>query len=161
MSAPGGRSHTDRFSFNQHPPAFLIKKRRNEPNFPLGLTRSSGWPANWPPPQMGVISRAEQKTAKRRYAVSPLPSPATRSAPTAAGRSISRIQALCFFIAAGCLFAQAQAPPLTFDVASIKPSAETRGTFTQFRPGGGLRLESQKGPVEMLVIDRAEKPREN
>jgi uncharacterized protein (TIGR03435 family) len=25
----------------------------------------------------------------------------------------------------------------------------------------GLRLESQKGPVEMLVIDRVEKPSEN
>jgi bla regulator protein blaR1 len=50
------------------------------------------------------------------------------------------MKALCLLAAAGCLFAQNAAAPLTFDVASIKPSAEIRGTFTRYLPGGGLQV---------------------
>jgi bla regulator protein blaR1 len=46
------------------------------------------------------------------------------------------MKALCFFTVAGCLFAQSA--PLSFDVASIKPNAESRGMFFRFLPGGGL-----------------------
>jgi hypothetical protein len=44
-------------------PAPCSTKRRNEPNFPLARTRRSR--------QIGVISRAEEKTAKRRHTVTP------------------------------------------------------------------------------------------
>jgi uncharacterized protein (TIGR03435 family) len=41
-----------------------------------------------------------------------------------------------------------------------EPGADTAGPtlFTAIQEQLGLRLESQKGPVEMLVIERAEKP---
>jgi bla regulator protein blaR1 len=48
------------------------------------------------------------------------------------------MRALCLFAAAGCLLARTPAAPLTFDVASIKPSAlDTQGDTTDALPGVG------------------------
>jgi len=43
-------------------------------------------------------------------------------------------------------------PPIEADSASI---------FTALREHLGLQLDSQKGPVEILVVDRAERPGKN
>jgi len=43
-------------------------------------------------------------------------------------------------------------PPIETDGASI---------FTALREQLGLRLDSEKGPVEILVVDRAERPVQN
>lgn len=47
--------------------------------------------------------------------------------------------------------------------APAPPPSETAGPsiFTAFREQLGLRIESRKGPVEILVVERAEKPSEN
>jgi uncharacterized protein (TIGR03435 family) len=45
------------------------------------------------------------------------------------------------------------APPLS--------DATAPSLFTAFQDQLGLKLESQKAPVEIVVIDRAEKPSEN
>jgi bla regulator protein blaR1 len=62
------------------------------------------------------------------------------------------MKALCFFTLAGCLFAQ-PAAPLTFDVASIKPSdPRTPGRITDSQPGGGYKAD---GVTVKTLITRA------
>jgi len=51
-------------------------------------------------------------------------------------------------------------PPPGVD-APPPPDPNGPSVFTALQEQLGLRLESQKGPVEMLVIDRVEKPSEN
>ena len=43
------------------------------------------------------------------------------------------------------------------------PPVDTEGSslFTAIREQLGLKLDSQKGPVDVLVIDRAERPKED
>jgi uncharacterized protein (TIGR03435 family) len=45
--------------------------------------------------------------------------------------------------------------------ASPPPNNDGPTLFTALQEQLGLRLESQKGPVEMIVIDKVEKPSEN
>lgn len=51
--------------------------------------------------------------------------------------SLGRVLSFCI---AGSAFGQPAAPPLTFEVASVKPSTEVRGMFIRYPPGGGLRV---------------------
>lgn len=56
---------------------------------------------------------------------------------------------LCIF-AAGITSAQPAASPLTFEVASVKPSgADARGIFFRILPGGGLTAEG--APLKALI----------
>jgi len=52
---------------------------------------------------------------------------------------------------------------LTLATGTPDPGADVSGPsiFTALQEQLGLRLDSQKGPIEMLLIDRAEKPAEN
>jgi uncharacterized protein (TIGR03435 family) len=53
------------------------------------------------------------------------------------------------------------AAPLPPDAPKLPSGDVGPSIFTAFQEQLGLKLEAQKGPVEMLVIDRAEKPSEN
>jgi uncharacterized protein (TIGR03435 family) len=56
-----------------------------------------------------------------------------------------------------------QAPPVGQQETDSTPSHESSGPsmFTAIQDQLGLRLESKKGPVEVLVIDHVERPSEN
>jgi len=56
---------------------------------------------------------------------------------------------------------QTGALPATGPDAPPPPDPNGPSIFTAVQEQLGLRLESQKGPVEMLVIDKVEKPSEN
>jgi bla regulator protein blaR1 len=62
--------------------------------------------------------------------------------------------ATALWVSAGCLFAQTAPAPLTFEVASIKPSAQNCGpgpcpAMIRREPGGGLRVAGV--PLKMLI----------
>lgn len=64
-------------------------------------------------------------------------------------KRIVRGAALGAIVACG-LFGQGAPAPLTFEVASIKPSApDARGTMLQIQPGGGLRVTN--ATLRMLI----------
>jgi uncharacterized protein (TIGR03435 family) len=50
---------------------------------------------------------------------------------------------------------------LTFVQGAASPDSDLPDLFTALREQVGLKLESQKGPVEKLIIDRAERPSAN
>jgi uncharacterized protein (TIGR03435 family) len=73
--------------------------------------------------------------------------------------SLARILWFCM---AGSVFGQPSGTALTFEVASVKPSAEARGAFIRYLPGGGLRVAGATlknliamayGVREFLVFD--------
>jgi uncharacterized protein (TIGR03435 family) len=51
--------------------------------------------------------------------------------------------------------------PLPADPGQAPPDPAGPTFFTAVQEQSGLKLESQKGPVEILIIDRAEKASEN
>ena len=52
-------------------------------------------------------------------------------------------------------------PPRNLDPQANAPASDGPSIFTAVREQLGLKLESSRGPVPMLVIERAEKPSEN
>jgi uncharacterized protein (TIGR03435 family) len=57
----------------------------------------------------------------------------------------------------------APSPPSPDDASQPTPLADSAGPsiFTALQEQLGLKLESKKGPVEVLVIDRVERPSQN
>jgi uncharacterized protein (TIGR03435 family) len=53
------------------------------------------------------------------------------------------------------------AAPAAPDAAEVKPAEVGPTLFTALQEQLGLKLEAKKGPVEIVVIDRAERPSEN
>lgn len=51
--------------------------------------------------------------------------------------------------------------PVPTDDPTIPPSVEGPSIFSAVREQLGLRLEARKGPVEVFVIDRLERPTVN
>ncbi|HEY2012675.1 MAG TPA: TIGR03435 family protein [Bryobacteraceae bacterium] len=65
-------------------------------------------------------------------------------------KRIDLIRVAVVVLTARGLFGQPAAPPLTFEVASVKPSApDARGTSIEIQPGGGLRVSN--APLKMLL----------
>ena len=52
-------------------------------------------------------------------------------------------------------------PPRSPGDSPVAPDSAAPSLFTAFQERLGLKFESQKGPVEIIVVDEAEKPSEN